>query len=252
MKTNTPLIFRYARKAFTLIELLVVIAIIAILAAILFPVFARARENARRASCQSNLKQMGLGIIQYTQDYDEFLPNGQNWANQTFPYVKSTQIYSCPSDSYVSPVFPNVRPTCSYAMNGNFIFDFGTARPLSIAAFNATTLTVMVAEVTGWQLLRFADGRRVSGGRWAGATELHCGRRRLRYGSDGWPHCCEWIGTHHYQNDDGTAPFGRRQLSGCRWSCEVATRRKSQPRSERRRRQQRAGSGREQRVCRRN
>ena len=59
---------------FTLIELLVVFAIIAILAAILFPVFARARENARRASCQSNLKQIGLGIMQYTQDYDEKMP----------------------------------------------------------------------------------------------------------------------------------------------------------------------------------
>ncbi|MBC8104296.1 MAG: DUF1559 domain-containing protein, partial [Cytophagales bacterium] len=62
-----------SRAGFTLIELLVVIAIIAILAAILFPVFARARENARRASCQSNLKQIGLGLIQYSQDYDEKL-----------------------------------------------------------------------------------------------------------------------------------------------------------------------------------
>ena len=93
------------RSAFTLIELLVVIAIIAILAAILFPVFARARENARRSSCQSNLKQIGLGIIQYTQDYDEKYPYGlnsdfqQGWATQTQPYLKSIQVFRCPSDS---------------------------------------------------------------------------------------------------------------------------------------------------------
>src|SRR5437763_14432141 len=80
-------------SGFTLIELLVVIAIIAILAAILFPVFARARENARRASCQSNQKQLGLGFLQYAQDYDERLPFHQNWAPQIYPYVKSTQIY---------------------------------------------------------------------------------------------------------------------------------------------------------------
>jgi prepilin-type N-terminal cleavage/methylation domain-containing protein len=98
-------------RAFTLIELLVVIAIIAILAAILFPVFARARENARRASCMSNLKQMGLGIMQYTQDYDERMPPTYSyygvggtaplvwWEDITQPYVKSYQICVCPSQS---------------------------------------------------------------------------------------------------------------------------------------------------------
>jgi len=93
-----------ASLGFTLIELLVVIAIIAILAAILFPVFARARENARRASCQSNLKQIGLGIAQYTQDYDEKYPldqsattSGRTFSAAIQPYVKSEQIFRCPS-----------------------------------------------------------------------------------------------------------------------------------------------------------
>jgi prepilin-type N-terminal cleavage/methylation domain-containing protein/prepilin-type processing-associated H-X9-DG protein len=101
------------KRGFTLIELLVVIAIIAILAAILFPVFGRARENARRLSCQSNLKQIGLGVLQYVQDYDEMYPiQGQGvnwgafdagitggWAFIIQPYVKSTQILQCPSET---------------------------------------------------------------------------------------------------------------------------------------------------------
>ena len=82
------------RTGFTLIELLVVIAIIAILAAILFPVFARAREKARTASCQSNLKQLASGCIMYMQDYDECYPqvypvSGWAWDDTIFPYVKS-------------------------------------------------------------------------------------------------------------------------------------------------------------------
>lgn len=97
------------RRAFTLIELLVVIAIIGILAAILFPVFGRARENARRSSCQSNLKQIALGVKQYTQDYDEKFPlnyHVQNPGEKHFfyfqavhPYLKSTQVWVCASTS---------------------------------------------------------------------------------------------------------------------------------------------------------
>lgn len=105
--------FTLKKRAFTLIELLVVIAIIAILAAILFPVFGRARENARRSSCQSNLKQIGLGILQYVQDYDETYPQryfggipegpgrqANSWRRSIFPYVKSTQLFQCPSNTF--------------------------------------------------------------------------------------------------------------------------------------------------------
>jgi prepilin-type N-terminal cleavage/methylation domain-containing protein/prepilin-type processing-associated H-X9-DG protein len=110
---GTKQYFKTSRKAFTLIELLVVIAIIAILASILFPVFARARENARRSSCQSNLKQIGLGMMQYAQDYDEKMPfsyvsapaspQGFNtWMGMSYAYTKSTQIYFCPSDGVTS------------------------------------------------------------------------------------------------------------------------------------------------------
>jgi prepilin-type N-terminal cleavage/methylation domain-containing protein/prepilin-type processing-associated H-X9-DG protein len=110
---------RTGKTGFTLIELLVVIAIIALLAAILFPAFALARENARRSACQSNLKQLGLSILQYVQDYDEKMPCGsypefaadynppanwrnyalgKGWAGQILPYVKNTQIHICPSE----------------------------------------------------------------------------------------------------------------------------------------------------------
>jgi len=110
------------RRAFTLIELLVVIAIIAILAAILFPVFAKAREKARTSSCSSNMKQMGLGIMQYTQDYDEFpVPhiNGfgavASWRSIMQPYIKSRDIFKCPSNTgninlSADTVYPTAAP----------------------------------------------------------------------------------------------------------------------------------------------
>jgi prepilin-type N-terminal cleavage/methylation domain-containing protein/prepilin-type processing-associated H-X9-DG protein len=92
------------RKGFTLIELLVVIAIIAILAAILFPVFAKAREKARQSSCLSNVKQIVLATLQYIQDYDEVLPSYGGTPRVTVqtrvqPYMKSEQIWVCPSSS---------------------------------------------------------------------------------------------------------------------------------------------------------
>lgn len=97
---------RRTRSGFTLIELLVVIAIIAILAAILFPVFAQAREKARATSCLSNAKQLGLSVLMYAQDYDETYPVGcpdnwwyYTWPTLTQPYIKNLQILKCPSDS---------------------------------------------------------------------------------------------------------------------------------------------------------
>ena len=156
-------------RAFTLIELLVVIAIIAILAAILFPVFARARENARRSSCQSNLKQIGLGVRMYSQDYDETLPpisinaaaratpsNPYGWADSLQPYLKSTQIFRCPSDTdtvefaTTGPFAEGPDPTdyvkgyTSYWMNS-------LADKQSDAAFKFPVQTILLGDGGGGQ-----------------------------------------------------------------------------------------------------
>jgi len=117
---------RHQRTGFTLIELLVVIAIIAILAAILFPVFARAREKARQTSCLSNSKQLGLAFMQYTSDYDGCFPAVYNdgnaavgriiWAQCVFPYVKNSQVYQCPGGPNRVTAGANLQGT-RYNMN---------------------------------------------------------------------------------------------------------------------------------------
>ena len=142
----------YKRKAFTLIELLIVIAIIAILAAILMPVFASAREKARASACISNQKQIGLGILQYYQDYDETVPAGTDpygmgcgWAGQIQPYIKNVGVFLCPSDT-------NPGDIISYALNANLVDrqsvnSVWTPVPAVVSQMTAPSKTVLLFEV---------------------------------------------------------------------------------------------------------
>lgn len=143
------------RKGFTLIELLVVIAIIAILAAILFPVFAQAREKARAITCISNLKQLGLGLLQYNQDNDERSPVGvdatlvgtpgvgSGWAGAIYPYVKSTGVYHCPDDPNTQQIVNGVTLyPLSYALNVEAAAD-------SLSLWENPSDCVLMDEITG-------------------------------------------------------------------------------------------------------
>jgi len=125
------------KKGFTLIELLVVIAIIAILAAILFPVFAKVREKARQTTCTSNEKQIGLAIFQYNEDYDGIYPEGielgesaNSWPLQIQPYIKSVAVFVCPDDTKMTAPLPwdstQTTAAISYASNGTLGYDSGT------------------------------------------------------------------------------------------------------------------------------
>ena len=140
------------KRGFTLIELLVVIAIIAILAAILFPVFARARENARKSNCQSNLKQMGTAVLMYVQDYDETYTPAYcinptvPWPALLQPYIKNSGVFSCPSD----PDYPTVLSgwRLSYIPNYNLHppLDQPTSRGYTLAEVTRPCDTISIAE----------------------------------------------------------------------------------------------------------
>jgi prepilin-type N-terminal cleavage/methylation domain-containing protein/prepilin-type processing-associated H-X9-DG protein len=185
-----------SQNGFTLIELLVVIAIIAILAAILFPVFQKVRENARRTACLSNEKQLGLGTIQYEQDADEKTPNGADsqglgtgWAGQIYPYIKSVGVFKCPDDSTNLPGTP-----VSYGFNRNCSIytgnNSGGADGRSLSAFNAPAKSVLFFEIvnSGYYDITTGygpaapgaanaddQGRYAAGGQYSGGSASGCG-----------------------------------------------------------------------------
>lgn len=184
------------QKGFTLIELLVVIAIIAILAAILFPVFAQAREKARAITCISNLKQLGLGIMQYSQDYDERNPyvygnNGDpdwSWCTIVLPYIKSIGVYACPDDTYsrgANDYDANGNPLkspprkVSYSLTlpwGDWNGDWGASNAALAAISNPATTIVLSERWNGYHIL--APG-------WA--QDNWCNDGEFLYGQNGGP-----------------------------------------------------------------
>jgi prepilin-type N-terminal cleavage/methylation domain-containing protein/prepilin-type processing-associated H-X9-DG protein len=182
---------RAHRSGFTLIELLVVIAIIAILAAILFPVFAKAREAARATSCKSNLKQIGLAMRMYVQDYDESLPphvNGQNsflwtgtgstyWGYYYLPYTKNQQIFACPSAKDASCKFN------AYGLSG-FMDGGGAGSGLTDAALVEPAGTIFAHDSFESRMDDNGDMLCIS----AGFTENLKQSNDIRYKDEAWRH----------------------------------------------------------------
>ena len=152
------------RRGFTLIELLVVIAIIAILAAILFPVFQSVRENARAINCVSNLKQIGLGMTMYTQDADEAFPRGQyvdsngvllDWQNAVYPFIKNgsgttttggTTVFNGKGGIWSCPSFPASDAVDDYGVNEDICHPTYMTTPVSLALIDAPSGKMLVCE----------------------------------------------------------------------------------------------------------
>jgi len=185
----------HTEAGFTLIELLVVIAIIAVLASILFPVFAKARDKARAAACLSNEKQIGTALMMYVQDYDSTYPDGnvlggpspyavgnpadprqnvshagypigRGWAGQIYPYVKNAGLFKCPSDRYDGPGTTNNVPiSYSYNRNAAAIPDSYLTKPsMTVGLCEVTGAYGNVTQAGGWDLYSpSSDGGNNSG-----------------------------------------------------------------------------------------
>jgi prepilin-type N-terminal cleavage/methylation domain-containing protein len=160
---------RAHRTAFTLIELLVVIAIIAILAAILFPVFARARENARKITCVSNLRQLGTAVTMYAQDYDEYLPNNYAGKKDTMlwndlsgsglldAYLKNKKVWFCPSDT--PPTYKNQTYDYSYCLYNNTADVNKHAYPSTMESHSLAEAQYPAQKVLFWEVTAYHGNR---------------------------------------------------------------------------------------------
>ncbi|MEN6301891.1 MAG: DUF1559 domain-containing protein [Armatimonadia bacterium] len=176
------------RRGFTLIELLVVIAIIAILAAILFPVFAKAREKARQSSCLSNEKQIGLAVMQYCQDYDERYcsvyddglgyPAGRIiWADKITPYIKNRQVFVCPSQSIdimsqLAGLWPGSLQATRYQMPMQHVMNEGAANPPTMGNFTAPAETAVILESDNAWYMHYC-ARHAVGGTASGSAGMY-------------------------------------------------------------------------------